>query len=75
MDLLPFFQWEKKTGGVIAFVSKSSVPDEARVQHTPLVAGRVSRLSIRPVANFESNGAQHNFQAQKTAGGPKWNQN
>ena len=36
-------------------MSKSSVPDEACVHHTPLVAGRVSRLLIRPVTNFEPN--------------------
>ena len=49
-----FSSGRKNAGGVITFVSKSSVPDEACVHHTPLVAGRVSRLLIRPVTNFEN---------------------
>ena len=36
-------------------MSKSSVPDEACVYHTPLVVGRMSRLLIRPVTNLEPN--------------------
>ena len=48
-----FSSGRKNAGGVITFFSKSSVPDEACVHHTPLVAGRVSRLLIKHVGNDE----------------------
>ena len=48
-----FSRGRKNAGGVITFVSKSSVPDEACVHHTPLVAGRVSRLLIKHTTVLE----------------------